>query len=132
MAQGGTVQVIGGRRLVQSLDRFSQQVKFIVPGEMIAIIGQVAVMKAPKETGRLSASFNGYIVQKENPVVVLRFGIRYSAAVHFGVGPRPGLRGAHNVKPNPYLSDAIEQTRPRWEESYIRKISAMCYKVRGA
>ena len=49
--------------------------------------------------------------------------VPYAAAVHWGTGPRPGLKGPHNIARRPFLWDAVEKLRRSGAvEEYARQL----------
>lgn len=48
--------------------------------------------------------------------------VPYAAAVHWGTGPRLGLRGPHNIARRPFLFDAAERLRGRIAKEYLEEI----------
>lgn len=123
------VQVVGADRLRATLSRFARQLVNLAPEKVVSIIGRVAQQRAPKRTGRLAASFSGQTGPGEQ---LLKFGAEYAAPIHFGVGPRTGLRGPHNIRPNPYLFGAVDETHAQWERAYTEEIVDMARQVKGA
>lgn len=126
---GESVEIVGLDRLRATLARFAHDLENLAPQSVVAIIGRVAQTRAPKRTGRLAASFSGTSDAGEQ---ILRFGVEYAAPIHFGVGPRPGLRGPHNIRPNPYLFGAVDETQTQWVEQYAAEIRAKAKNVKGA
>lgn len=59
--------------------------------------------------------------------------VPYAAAVHWGTGPRPGLRGPHNIARRPFLWNAIEKLRHTGAvEEYARQLEDILDRtVRG-
>lgn len=126
---GDAVQVEGADRLRATLARLARDLQSLAPKKVVSIIGRVAQQRAPKRTGRLAASFSGQTGPGEQ---LLRFGAAYAAPIHFGVGPRTGMRGPHNIRPNPYLFGAVDETHAEWERAYTDEIKDMARQVKGA
>lgn len=123
------VQVEGLAQLQSSLRQLARELPTIAPPAAGAAIGREAVMRAPKRSGRLAASFSDEVTDGAQ---VLSFGTEYAAAVHFGVGARPGMRGPHNIRPSMYLFGAIDSTQAQWEGEYQTALENAVDKVRGA
>lgn len=123
------VQVEGLQQLQQSLHRLADDVAELAPPQAGQLIGREAVMRAPKRSGRLAASFSAEAGPGEQ---LLKFGVVYAGPVHFGVGPRPGERGPHNIRRNPYLFGAVNDTAPQWEDIYSDQLQGLVDKVKGA
>lgn len=126
------IEVRGLAQLDRSLSALARSLPLVAPDSAARIIGQTARMNVPKRTGRLASSW----AQDNSPGSLgLTFGnggVRYAAPVHWGVGPRAGLRGPHNIRPSLYLLRAVESTRGQWVEEYEQQISTEIGKVRGA
>ena len=127
MAEG--VQVEGLETLQASLRRLSAALPEVAPAGAADVIGTRARANAPKRSGRLASS---WAPSSGAGVVTLSFGVIYAGPVHFGVGPRVGLRGPHNIRPNPYLWRAIETTQSQWVEEYQQDIESLLDNVKGA
>lgn len=123
------VEVEGLPQLQASLSRLASRVPEVAPPQAGQIIGREAVMRAPKRSGRLAGSFSA----EQGPgQQLLSFGVVYAGPIHFGVGPRAGLRGPHNIRPNPYLFGAVEATQPQWLDTYTEQLQELCDDVKGA
>lgn len=57
--------------------------------------------------------------------------VPYAAAVHWGTGPREGMRGPHNIARRPFLLDAAERLRGRIEEEYLEEFDRLLDRVRS-
>lgn len=123
------VQVEGLEALKSSLHRLAKAVPDVAPPSAGQIIGREAVMRVPKRSGRLAASF----ASEPTPgAQLLSFGTDYAGPVHFGVGPRPGLRGPHNIRRSNYLFGAVESTQPQWLDEYSDQLQTLVDQVKGA
>lgn len=123
------VQVVGLQRLQSDLHRLAGQLTELAPPAAGQVIGSAARMRAPKRTGHLAGSFSS---TPGGGVLLLRFGAPYAAPLHFGVGARPGQRGPHNIRANPYLFGAVDDTQPRWLGAYEDQLQQLADKVKGA
>lgn len=123
------VQVVGLEQLQASLHRLARQAEGLAPPQAAAIIGRAAAARAPRRTGRLANSFAS---DSRSGQLLLSFGTPYAGAVHFGVGPRSGLRGPHNIRANPYLFGAIKDTESQWLGAYSDQLQSMVDEVKGA
>jgi hypothetical protein len=124
-----SVQVVGLEALRASLHRLAAQLPDVAPEGAAAVIGARARANAPKRSGRLASS---WAADTGSGVVGLSFGAVYAGPVHFGVGPRSGLRGPHNIRPNPFLWRAIESTESEWLDKYRQDIESLLDNVKGA
>ena len=101
------------RRAGQSLDDFKDT------NERVARIVVTEVQRrAPRRTGRLARSARPSKSATRATVSAGGARVPYANAVHWGVGPRPGRRGPHNIRRNPFVWDSIEETEPRWLKEY--------------
>lgn len=123
------VQVVGLPQLQGDLRRLAQQVTELAPESAGEVIGREARARAPKRTGALAASF---AVDSAAGVLSVSFGVAYAGAVHFGVGPRSGLRGPHNIRPNPFLFGAVDSTQSQWLDTYSDQLQELVNQVKGA
>lgn len=129
---GVDYQVEGLTRLTATLGALAMSLPATAPPAAAQIIGQVARVNAPKRTGRLASSWASDI---DAGSVGLEFGssaVPYAGPQHWGVGPRAGLRGPHNIRASRFLIRAIDSTRSRWEDAYSQSIEKQLGKVQGA
>lgn len=92
-------------------------------------IGNAAAARAPRRTGRLAASGRPTSTGTE---AVLSFGVVHASPINFGVGPRRGLRGPHNITATRFATEAAEQTQPAWLGTYQDRVQSVLDQVRGA
>lgn len=125
-------EVEGLARLTSTLAAFARSLPDVAPPAASRIIGQQARMNAPKRTGRLASSWAS---DDSAGALGLSFGngnVRYASPIHWGVGPRVGLRGPHNIRPSMYLLRAVESTQGQWVQQYENTITTELGKVKGA
>lgn len=126
-----SVEVKGADKLASTLREFSRSLDDLSDanrraGEMVA---SAAVLRAPRRTGRLAGSSR----TTTTPTTVdVSFGVVYAAPVHWGVGPRVGLRGPHNLPPTLFLTDALATQEDAVADVYLEAIDNRLGKVRGA
>lgn len=110
------VEVTGLKELRAALRRIDQG----LAGEMTkanrALAAEVIARALPNvpvgATGQLRASLRPGATATQ---AIGRAGgakVPYAAAIHWGVGPRVGLRGPHNIPRRPFLWDAAKQVEP--------------------
>lgn len=126
------VQVEGLGQLRASLARLARALPGVAPADAARVIGQQARVNTPKRTGRLASSWAADTSPGVQGLSFGNSGLRYAAPVHWGVGPRVGLRGPHNIRPSLYLLRAIESTQEIWVGEYQQEIETLTGKVRGA
>ena len=85
---------------------------------------------APRRTGRLAGSVRALPPTTDAADVVATAG--YAGPIHFGVGPRIGLRGPHNIKARPWLYTALDSQRDPIVSEYADAVDTALSKVRGA
>lgn len=130
MAEAAEVE--GLARLTATLGAFAATLPTVAPPAAARIIGQQARMNAPKRTGRLASS---WAADNSPGELGLKFGngnVPYANPIHWGVGPRAGLRGPHNIRPSRFLTRAIESTQGQWVDQYENNIEQELGKVKGA
>lgn len=94
-----------------------------------SIVGREASTTAPARTGRLAAGWRAGAAATRATVT---FRAPYANAVHWGTGPRSGLRGPHNIARRPFAWDAAVATRPEWLPEYESAIQSLLDDVKGA
>ena len=106
MTAATSVKVEGADRLARTLDAFADGLTDLddVNGAIAARVLADARRRAPVRSGRLASS--GFSTSTGTAAVV-GFSARHAGPIQFGVGPRVGLRGPHNIRPNPFATDAL-------------------------
>lgn len=93
-------------------------------------IVEVALPNVPVRTGRLKgtvkamASATGARMKAGGTTAV-----PYAPAVHWGTGPRPGMRGPHNIRRRAFLWDAREKLAGEVRDEYERQLEALIDRV---
>ena len=89
-------------------------------------IATEAARNAPVRTGKLRSSVKALATQTS---ARMKAGgtnaVPYAPAVHWGTGPREGLRGPHNIKPNPFLWNARQKLAAEVRKDYEDELSAL-------
>lgn len=87
---------------------------------------------APKRTGRLASS--GRIARSGSAVVVSfgNSGVRYAAPINFGVGPRVGMRGPHNIRASRFFTNAVRNTEQILPDEHAIAIQRSLDRITGA
>lgn len=131
MATGEAVrlEVVGLDRLTATLGRLPGDLAEIAPPEAARIIGTGAQQRAPKRTGRLAASMSSTAGDGR---VSVTFGAPHAGPLNFGVGPRPGLRGPHNIRATRFLTGTVSDRASAWMETYRDAAQDAADKVKGA
>jgi hypothetical protein len=85
---------------------------------------------APRRTGRLAGSVRALAPTADSVTVVAA--ATYARPIHFGVGPRVGLRGPHNIRPRPWLYAVLTDRTGQVVGEYRDAVDSALGKVRGA
>ena len=123
------IEIKGLDRLTASLSVLERDLADIAPDDAAKVIGTAAKARAPKNTGRLAASFSS---SAGGGVVKVSFGAPYAGPINFGVGPRPGLRGPHNIAPTRFFTGAVSDKTEAWLRAYVDDIQDQLDQVKGA
>ena len=126
-----SVEVKGADRLAATLRDFSRSLDDLSDANRRAgeLVASAAVQAVPRRTGRLASSRR---VEAAPTTVDVSFGVVYAAPIHWGVGPRVGLRGPHNIAPTLFLSNALATQEDAVADVYLDAIDQRMGKVRGA
>jgi hypothetical protein len=134
MAAQSTIKVEGVKELRASLKRLGVGLNDLKQAhvEVGNLVGRRAAQDAPKRSGRLAGTMRpgGAATQ-----AVVRFGgarVPYANAVHWGTGARPGKRGPHNIRRNPFAWQAAQDTQGQWEPIYNAAVDDLLAHVKGA
>lgn len=104
-------------------------------GKVASFVGSRSALVVPNTTGRGT----GWLASTWRPtgaktVATVAFGgavAPYANAVHWGTGPRPGLRGPHNIAASLFVTTTAQETQPEWFEFYVTELDHMLSKVKG-
>lgn len=129
MADTIDTRVIGLDRLQATLRNLKGDLADIAPDAAADVIGTAAKSRAPKRTGRLAASFSS---STSDGLVSVRFGAAHAGPINFGVGPRPGLRGPHNIAATRFLTGAVSDKQSAWMADYADAAQDAVDNVKGA
>lgn len=116
------VRITGLTEVNQRLSKLDADVKKgikAVNKEAATIVSDTAKTIVPVRKGLLQRAIRPGGTLKAG---VVRAGnnksVPYAGPVHFGVGPRAGQRGPHNIKPQPFLYEALDKRRDDVIERY--------------
>ena len=126
---GVSVEVRGVDRLSASLHALKSDLADLAPADAARVIGTAAQSRAPRRTGRLAGSFSS---SAGSGTVSIRFGVAYAGPLNFGVGPRSGLRGPHNIPATRFLTGAVSDRQDQWMKSYENAAQDAADQVKGA
>ena len=116
-------------RLSASLGNLKDDLAEIAPDDAARVIGTTAQQRAPKRTGRLASSMSS---DASSGVVRVSFGAPHAGPINFGVGPRTGLRGPHNIAATRFLTGAVSDRMNVWMDSYATAAQEAVNRVKGA
>lgn len=120
MADSVTIQ--GVDQLVSGLDRAesalgSWQATNLAAARLLAGAG---ARYAPRRSGRLAGSHHPLATETAAEVEVTE---SYAGPIRYGVGPRVGMRGPHNIVARDWLGEAVDATRDQVESLYEARVS---------
>lgn len=92
---------------------------------------ELAEPRVPAKTGALAGSVRGLGSVSAATSKAGGAAVPYAAAVHWGTGPRSGLRGPHNISRNPFLLDALNQLEPDAADEYAEQLSRLIARLKG-
>lgn len=92
---------------------------------------KLALPHVPVRTGALKASVRPLGSVSAATGKAGKASVPYAAAVHWGTGPRPGLRGPHNIKRRPFLLDALHRLEPNAADEYADQLRRLIRRLKG-
>lgn len=92
---------------------------------------QAALPNVPARSGALKASVRALGTPTTARMMAGGAQVPYAKAVHWGTGPRPGLRGPHNIKRRAFLWDAREKLAREVADEYERELRALVARFGG-
>jgi hypothetical protein len=133
MAKRATVEVEGARQLRATLKKAGAQLEDFkeIHRQVGVYVEREAAHRAPRRSGALAASGRPGAAKTQ---ATIRFGgarVPYANAVHWGTGPRAGLRGPHNIRRTLFATSAAKDTQPRWFEFYQEAVDRLLARVKG-
>lgn len=114
------IKRIGDKDLARALQKANKAV-----AERVV---RAALPHVPVRTGALRRSVKALAGQNSARALT---GLVYSAAVHWGTGPRPGLKGPHNIRRTPFLFDAAQRELGEIEATYLEEVDKVLEAVRA-
>lgn len=127
MGSGPIVEVQGGRALRKGLRAAGDDLTDlrIVHGQAASIAANRAADRAPELTGRLKATIRAAGTKTAG---IIRAGnntkVPYAGPIHWGWGRR-------HIPANPFMTEAAQETEPRWRPVYDRYVDAALDKIKG-
>lgn len=112
MAAAG-VRVTGLREVIRSLERYGVEVSDLKKSfrRIGTLVTDEAKDLAPSLSGALAGSIRPS--NSKNKALVRAGGARvpYAGVLHYGGGVPAGQPGPHNIRPHPFLTDAVDRKR---------------------
>lgn len=96
-----TFRATGDKELPKALRAAHKRVSELVVAE--------ALPNVPERTGALRRTVKALATQTSAYGKAGSAAVPYAQAVHWGTGPRPGLKGPHNIRRAPFLLNAAER-----------------------
>lgn len=117
----------GFGRTIADLDRLPDN-----SADVARRVRDEAARAAPNRTGLLARSGR---VTRSGSASFATFGsssVRYAPAQNWGIGPRTGLRGPHNIRATHFFSDAVSRNAKGYSEDIADGIQESLDEIRGA
>lgn len=94
--------------------------------KLAEIVVRKATPNVPVQSGALVRSVKALgSQQKASAKAGTAARVPYAPAVHWGTGPRPGLRGPHNIARKPFLWDALQATKSQVGDEYLAAVDEL-------
>lgn len=127
---GQSVRVRGADRLAATLGGFAAAVARNGPAMTAGgrDVATVARGRAPRRTGRMAASV---AVESTDDGATVSAGVAYAGPLNYGVGPRPGVRGPHNIAATSWFTGGLDRMSEPIVSRVQRDTVAKLNRVRG-
>lgn len=124
------VRVLGARELSRSLDRAGRAVadNADANARVATLVATTGTHTAPRRSGRLAGGHRRRATKVDAEV---SNALPYANVQHWGVGPRAGLRGPHNVRGSRWLLDAVQDRERSIVDIYRAKVDQVVGAIRG-
>lgn len=126
MTVEGAVRVEGLAALTRTMRKAGEDITELKDAHtrVSDIVTTAAADRAPRNTGALSQSLRPAKQANRARVMAGSAKVPYAGPIHWGWP-------AHNIEPQPFLSDAAVETQPQWIEQYQADVQKALDKVRG-
>lgn len=121
---GPGIQVAGGKELRRALKKAGVDIQEMkdTHADVARMVRDRAIERAPVRTGRLKASLrsSGTVT-----AALVRAGgarVPYAAPIHWG-WPR------RNIRPNPFIYGAADDTEANWQNAYLMATQAIIRQI---
>jgi len=112
-----SVEVHGDEHLAAELDAFARRLSPVPPRKIPDIMLAAAQARTPVRTGRLRSS--GIVTEG-----AVTFPVPYAAPIHWGWRAR-------NIQANPFLTEGVEASQPRWTAAYENELQSDLDRING-
>jgi hypothetical protein len=116
------------RRVVARLQRM-QASHAAIGTELVNLAGA----RVPNRSGRSTGALRRSIRADAQPLaVIVTATAGHAGAIEYGVGPRAGLRGPHNIAPGRYMAGARDRAAGVAVDRLTTDVDAIVSTVKGA
>lgn len=126
MPDGARVEIEGIKKLASSLrkagDEDSRDFLIAANKESAAIVEAAARPLVPVRKGTLVASLKSSGAARGGVVQVGKARVPWAGPIHFGWHKR-------NIKPNPFLYEALDRRRADVEETWLKRLDELLEKI---
>ena len=135
MANQPAVRIEGLREVRKQLKEFNDKVgKDILRDahkQLADKVVDLAMPNVPVKTGALAGSLRGLGSVSAATGKAGGARVPHAAAIHWGTGPRAGLKGPHNIKRRPFLLDALHRLEPDAADAYAEELRKLISRLKG-
>lgn len=127
MARHDAVEVEGARELRRTLKRAGDDLGDLKDANQRAgqFVANAGSQRAPHLTGALAGALRASRVAGGATIRAGSASVPYAGPIHWGWP-------AHNIKAQPFLSDAATETEPEWLPIYEEDIAKIVDRIEGA
>lgn len=123
------VRVVGAAQLRRTMRKAGQSLDDLkrANAAAAALVATVARQpgRAPRRTGRLAGTVRGNRAAGRATISAGGFGVQYARPIHWGWRAR-------GIEPQPWISQAAQETEPQWLAMYQQDIERVLDQVKGA
>lgn len=123
------VRVVGAAQLRRTMRRAGRDLTDLKRANQAAaqIVARLARQpgRAPRRTGRLAGTVRGNRAVGRATVLAGGAAVPYAGPVHWGWESR-------NIEPNPWISEAAQESEPVWLGQYEQDVQRVLDTIKGA
>lgn len=118
------VEVVGAARCAATMAAAAARLSHLdgATSSTSRLVQSRARGNAPKRTGRLAGSL---VAASTGTEARVSSGVVYAGVIHYGWA-------AHNIRANPFLVPAAEDSTPVWRRFYVADVNTALAMVKGA